>query len=874
MPTSRVSAVVGLSVVASARGVCPANLPPYSSEPSPFGWPVTPSEWEFAHPECWAEKYPACGGHRQSPMDIRLNVPGACNSSTWEGHTLDDRIHYKVLPGRPTVYLSKYMRAASVVGDLGSLVLKSAAGDVEFVAVQAYLTAGSLHTVNGQGADAELLVVHKPKGAPDGLSGSVVVSVRFRATGWDRSQLFDQMGITTTAADEGPKWRAPGSVDIGSIVVAAARKAFYSYDGSVPVPPCSETVRYIVLEEEQPVHLDQVAALKDLLTTHTGHFLKRPAVSRSGHGECRVIAAQSLSFEALATSDFAPQCSSSPIDASVGNANRMLPRQSAASLMAYKLADHVTVSRSDYAVEVAGDFGGLMLNGRLFEAKKILIRPVAQHTFNGTRHVAELIVQNSLFGESFGVAHRRLEEETSATEDEDPDDAEDAVEAGIHHGPHEVMLSVPFKLGRQSPLLLAMGLGNNEHASAIRSGNAYDMRQTAINLAADLAASTSQPWYWYSGGPIAPGVCPAWGVKWMLFQEPLEMSLEQLNALVVPISGMDSTTLPRHMLAQLFANAVPAEAVEEQGWVGEAPICSAGEQQSPIDIPTASISKVGEDNFLAKASWKPVRGLRLVNEGGHLSMSSKQFGYFTVTAGPNGYPKYYQLVDVRLRMPSEHMIDGKQYAAELQMVHKNQKTVLSFEDSDVVIASFLFDLGEESALLRQLLPSTLPMKEGQHATLEDPIDFMWALGPSMDSPFYVYQGSHTTPGCEEVAQWFVFERPMTLSRPQWQDFKAIFSSPSANRPVQPLNGRRLSKSRIEEYEPVDVRYFLNRKFGRDKSETPVGYIILPILGTITLCTVMMTAIFQREDRSTKEVSAGGVQGAVAPTTVGKGYRRI
>jgi len=748
---------------------------------------------------------------------------------------------------------------------------------VEFEAVQAYLTAGSLHTVNGRPSDAELLVVHKPKGAPDGLSGSVVVSVRFRATGWDRSKLFDQMGIVTTAADEGPKWRAPGSVDIGSIVAAAALKTFYTYEGSVPVPPCSETVHYIVLEDEQLVHLDQVAALKELLTTHTGHFLKRPVVPRSAHGECRDITVQSLFYGATLPTAFAPQCTSSPIDASAGAANKMLPKQNAADIMVYKPTDHVTVSRSDYAVEVAGHFGGLMLNGRLFEAKKILIKPVAQHTFNGTRHVAELIVQNSLFGESFGEVHhrRRLEVEDSMAEDESDDDMEDgAEETGIHHGPHEVMLSVPFTLGRQSPLLLAMGLGNKEHAGAIRSGNPYDMKQTAINLAADLAASTSKPWYWYSGGPIAPGACPAWGVKWMLFQEPLEMSLEQLNALVVPISGMDSTTLPRHLSAQLYANAVPADAVEEQGWEGEAPVCTAGEQQSPINIPTASVEKVGEDNFLAKASWKPVRGLRLVNEGSHLSMTSKQFGYFTVKAGPNGYPKFYQLVDIRLRMPSEHMINGKQFAAELQMVHKNQKTVLAFEDKDVVIASFLFDLGEESKLLKQLLPSDLPMKEGQFAKLEAPIDFMWALGASMDSPFYRYKGSHTTPGCEEVAQWLVFEQPMTLSLAQWQDFKAVFSSPSANRPIQPLGSRMLSKSYIEEYEPVDVRYFLNRKYGRDKSETPVGYIILPILGTITLCTVMMTAIFQREDRSTKEVSAGGVQGAVAPTTVGKGYRRI
>lgn len=46
---------------------------------------------------------------------------------------------------------------------------------------------------------------------------------------------------------------------------------------------------------------------------------------------------------------------------------------------------------------------------------------------------------------------------------------------------------------------------------------------------------------------------------------------------------------------------------------------------------------------------------------------------------------------------------------------------------------------------------------------------------------------------------------------------------------------------------MDYRYFLNRQGARNKSETPIGYIAFPIAGTLLLCSVMMTAIFQRED---------------------------
>jgi len=872
----RASAVVGFSVAGLASGVCPAGLPPYAAEPSPFGWPMTPSEWEFAHPECWAEKYPACGGHQQSPMDLSFGQE--CNASMSFGESLAGRVHHKVLPGRPSVYLSKYMRAASVRGDLGFLVLRDALGaDVELEAVQAYLTAGSLHSVQGQHAAAELLVVHKPKGAPDGLSGAVVLSVLFHASPTARSRLFEQMGIRPGAADEGPAWQAPESVDIASVIETAATGSFYGYDGSVPVPPCSESVRYIVLAAQQEVGESQVAALRDLLKDHTGHSLKRPPVQRAAHGECRSIDIDSLAFRPhMAVKGFAPQCSMSPVDASEATANRKLPKQNASEVIAFKPTDHVTVSRSEYAVEIGGDFGGLIVNGRLFEARKIVIKPVAMHTFGGKRYAAELIVKSALFGEGFGQpAHRRLEEETHGDGHSEVGHGEhEGEDAGMQHGPHQVMLSVPLTIGRQSPLFLAMGFGNKEHANAIRSGNSYSMHST-IDLAKQLKPSLSKAWYWYSGGPIAPGKCPPWGVKWMLFEEPLEISLEQLNSLAVPLSGMDSTTLPsRPAATEVFAGALPQEAVEEEGWSGEAPVCSSGQRQSPINIPTPSVGEAGGDSFLAKASWKPVRGLRLVNEGDHLSMSSNQFGYLTIAAGPNGYPKYYQVTEIKLRMPSEHMIDGRQYAAELQVIHKNQKSVLEFEDDDVITASFLFNMGEESKLLKQMLPSDLPMESGDYTTLAQPIDLMWALGPSMDGPFVRYEGSHTTPGCEEVVQWAVFEKPLTLSMAQWQNFKAVFATAKGNRPLQPLNGRLLSKNTIEDYEAVDKRFFLNRQFGRDKDATPIGYIVFPILGTVSLCLVMMTAIFQREDPSRKETSAGGVDGGVKATTVGKGYRRI
>jgi len=307
-------------------------------------------------------------------------------------------------------------------------------------------------------------------------------------------------------------------------------------------------------------------------------------------------------------------------------------------------------------------------------------------------------------------------------------------------------------------------------------------------------------------------------------------------------------------------------------WASTIPLCGSGTAQSPINIDTAAISKVGSESFLAKASWKPISGLRLTHYGRSLGFESNQMGYTTVI-GPNGFPKFYQVTSVALRMPSEHLIDGKQYPAELQITSKNQKTVLELEDDDAIITSVMFDFGEESKLLKQMLPSHLPAP-GKYVTIDTPIDLQWALGPAIDGPFFKYDGSYTdqSSGCAEAVSWAIFETPMTLSMAQFQAFKAAFPNADSNRPVQPLFGRTIAKNTMEEAEAVDYKFFLNREMGRDKRETNPAMIAFPIIGTVLLCSTIMTALFQREDPKRKAESAGGLE--QKPTTIGRGYNQL
>merc|ERR1719203_2352830 len=219
-------------------------------------------------------------------------------------------------------------------------------------------------------------------------------------------------------------------------------------------------------------------------------------------------------------------------------------------------------------------------------------------------------------------------------------------------------------------------------------------------------------------------------VRWMVFETPLTISMEQLNWLVVPVSGVDSSHTPYAVPdGSFWRQHLPAAAVEanetdcenlrdpswrygdsnphwdygnERCWGLEFPICAAGKQQSPIDIPTSGFSKEGSDSFLAKCSWKPVDGLRVANTGHGVQVSSEQFGYMSFI-NDKGFPDFYQVAQFHVHMPSEHLIGGRQYAAELHIVHKKQNTVLDLAGDDLLVTGIMFDIGEEeSPILRQL----------------------------------------------------------------------------------------------------------------------------------------------------------------------------
>jgi carbonic anhydrase len=295
---------------------------------------------------------------------------------------------------------------------------------------------------------------------------------------------------------------------------------------------------------------------------------------------------------------------------------------------------------------------------------------------------------------------------------------------------------------------------------------------------------------------------------------------------------------------------------ESPCWAKHYPHCEHG-HQSPIDLTDAGVVGVKDESFMSHCYWKPVREVEVTNSGHALHVLTNQMGYFGMV-NLKGQQVFYQAVELVLHMPSEHRINGKQFSAELQVVHKFQHAVTDLIHDDMAIASFMLEEGpEESAFLKQFSLPGAPVAEGAPPMImEHPLDLMRAFGPALDGHFFRYDGSQTKPPCTQKVKWFVFDTPTSMSHAQLLAFQTLFPSPGNSRPLQPLHGHKVVKNSFEGGELIHFDFYLGRETARNYRHRERAIIIVPIVGTVILAVGLMSVVFVQNPRRRSEGSGG------------------
>ncbi|EFX88103.1 alpha-carbonic anhydrase [Daphnia pulex] len=255
---------------------------------------------------------------------------------------------------------------------------------------------------------------------------------------------------------------------------------------------------------------------------------------------------------------------------------------------------------------------------------------------------------------------------------------------------------------------------------------------------------------------------------------------------------------------------------DPEQWPVNFPMCG-GEQQSPINLDPFTALEFDYPTFnffnYDKAFVETV-----INNGHTIMLQVKEnlpvqdLPYLTGGGLPGVY-RFHQLhfhwgSDVS--RGSEHRIADQPFPAELHIVHYNEKygdfaTASGYPDGLAVLGIMIETEAHDNIAFRHI----------QHfETIANPLDAqtydvavpipLEDLLPDDPTAFFRYDGSLTTPECNESVFWTVFQTPIAISERQLAKFRGVFDDelrPLENnyRPVQELHNRVVS------YRPASQR---------------------------------------------------------------------
>ncbi|XP_051770057.1 carbonic anhydrase 4-like [Ctenopharyngodon idella] len=240
-----------------------------------------------------------------------------------------------------------------------------------------------------------------------------------------------------------------------------------------------------------------------------------------------------------------------------------------------------------------------------------------------------------------------------------------------------------------------------------------------------------------------------------------------------------------------------------------------GFKQSPINIVTASVQKNSKLTSFNFTGFDDNSTFTSIANSGDSVVVNLDDDKMTVQGGD--LPGVYNTKQFHLHWGngssspgSEHTVDGKQYLMELHIVNVHSKyngsvsAALAANDSTglAVLGFFIEGTSEQSKpkswdTLTSFLTS-IPNSGNATTDIMNNITLNSLLEGVDMTKYYRYQGSLTTPNCNEVVIWTVFKQPIKVSQnlinrfsttTHFKDASTSVLATNNFRGVQPLNGR-------------------------------------------------------------------------------------
>ncbi|XP_047741741.1 carbonic anhydrase 9 [Hyalella azteca] len=249
----------------------------------------------------------------------------------------------------------------------------------------------------------------------------------------------------------------------------------------------------------------------------------------------------------------------------------------------------------------------------------------------------------------------------------------------------------------------------------------------------------------------------------------------------------------------------------KNNWAKEYPKYCAGHRQSPINIAKHKTpwKWFGRVQPLTLRGYNSVpNSITAVNNLHTLSVTAEYFRKPRIFGGE--LLSSYEFLNFHFHWGSdetkgsEHTINNVQYPLELHIVHTMvgvpQEKALERSRGLAVLGIFFKLSSIDNPALSRLLNTIPEINLNRNRTANVPNPYaLSSLLPDDLSSYYRYEGSLTTPVCNEVVVWTVFEQPLPVSKAQLDALRTL--KDHNNEPLQdnyrnpqPLNGRKVYRS--------------------------------------------------------------------------------
>ncbi|KAK0389242.1 hypothetical protein NLU13_2817 [Sarocladium strictum] len=188
--------------------------------------------------------------------------------------------------------------------------------------------------------------------------------------------------------------------------------------------------------------------------------------------------------------------------------------------------------------------------------------------------------------------------------------------------------------------------------------------------------------------------------------------------------------------------------------------CAQGQKQSPISV-TAENSSPAQGKSLQFDIADFPEGGELLNLGTTLEVEANG-----TMALKN---KTYSLAQFHFHTPSEHRMNGEYFPMEIHFVFQAADESLAVVGAMVEVAA----MEVPAAFISSVFANLNRAGETGAAVETTPINFTALKEHIAASTIWQYEGSLTTPSCDEGVSWNVVERPLFVSPTTYRQIKSV-----------------------------------------------------------------------------------------------------